>query len=188
MMKRFWIYAFCMAVLSVSGFAGYRFEEVVVEYWAGQGSSQAMIVLDFDENLSFAFGYKWSGVKSSYDALLAVDAYSADFTMISHWEDGVGGYMIDELKYQGATQRGATWSFFTATDGLDWSSSWVGASDRFLDDGDWDGWASGDWYWAGPGDWDYAFSGTVRTPVVPEPAAMGLLGLGGISALRIRRK
>jgi hypothetical protein len=187
MMKRQWISIFCALGLSVSGFAGYRFEEVVVEYWAGQGDQQAMIVLDFDENLRYAFGYRWIGDKTSYDALLAIDAYSTAFTMTSHWDDGVGGYMIDDLDYSGATRRGNSWSFFTGTDGLDWSLSWYGASDRNLSDGDWDGWASGQWVWVGPGDWDWAFTGTVTTPIIPEPAAIGLLSLGGMAVFRTRR-
>lgn len=162
--------------LSAVGFGGLSFDQVVVEYWAGQGSNQAMIVVDFDDSTSYAFGYRWDGVKTSYDALLAIDAFSADFSMSSYWIESVGGWFIDDLNYLGASKRGSSWSFFTATDGLNWTSSWVGASDRVLSNGDWDGWASGEWVWVGPGDWDWAFTGSVRTPI-PEPATLGLLGL-----------
>ncbi len=185
-MKRQWIYYFCVMGLSVSAFAGIDFDDVIVEYWAGQGDNEALIVLDFDEDLSFAFGYKWDGQKTSYDALLALDAYSSAFGMTSHWDDGVSGYLIDDLNYLGTTKRGGSWSFFTASDGLDWSSSWVGASDRDLVDGAWDGWSSGEWVWVGPGDWDWAFTGTVTTPTVPEPTGLALLGLGSIAVLRKR--
>ncbi|HOM60409.1 MAG TPA: hypothetical protein PLP49_03075 [Anaerohalosphaeraceae bacterium] len=177
---------FCL--LMVFGFgsavrAGYSFEEVAVEYWAGQGSNRAMVVVDFADDLSFAFGYQWEGEKTSYDALLAIDACSADFTMLSHWDDSLGGWFVDDLDYLGVSPRGSSWSFFTASDGQNWQSSWLGASERVLSDGDWDGWASGEWVWVGPGAWDWAFTGTVHTPI-PEPASIGLLGLMSVLVVR----
>lgn len=186
MMKRF---SLCLCVslwYSSFVFAGLSFEEVLVEYWAGEGSNRGMIVVDFDDSCSYAFGYRWEGAKTSYDALLAIDAFSQDFSMNSHWDDSVGGWFIDDLNYLGATKRGSSWSFFTSTDGSAWSLSWVGASDRFLTDGAWDGWASGDWVWVGPGDWDWAFTGSVRTPV-PEPATLGMLGLMGLLTFKKQR-
>lgn len=176
-MKRCFFAGLCiLAGLSSAASAGLSFEQVSVEFWAGSGSNRAMVVVDFDDSTSYAFGYLWDGEKTSYDALLAIDAHSSDFTMSSHWDDSVGGWFVDDLNYLGASKRGSSWSFFTAPDGLNWSLSWVGASDRVLSDGAWDGWASGDWVWVGPGDWDWAFTGSVQTPI-PEPATVVLLGL-----------
>lgn len=186
-MKRYFFAGVCvMAGLSAAGIAGLSFEQVNVEYWAGQGSNRAMIVVDFDDSTSYAFGYMWNEAKTSYDALLAIDAYSDDFTMSAYWVDSVGGWFIADLSYLGATKRGGSWSFFTSDDGVNWSLSWVGASDRVLSNGAWDGWASGDWVWVGPGDWDWAFTGSVRTPI-PEPASLGMLGLMSLFVLRKQR-
>ena len=165
MMKRRWVVMCTVMVLNSLSYAAYTFEDVVVEYWAGDGDNQAMIVLDFDDNSSFAFGYQWDGISTSYDALVAIDAASDDFIMTSHWDNGQAGYFVDDLDYLNVQKRGGSWSFFNGTDGTDWASSWDGASDHNLADGDWDGWASGDWFWVGPGDWDYDFSGSVTTPV-----------------------
>ncbi|MHC4292099.1 MAG: PEP-CTERM sorting domain-containing protein [Planctomycetota bacterium] len=170
-------------LVSVTGFGGYSFEDVVIEYWAGAGAgpqtNEAIVVIDFDDNASYAFGYRWDTLetKTSYDALFAIDA-AGDFAMESHWDDGVEGYYIDGFDYLAASKRGLSTSFFNSTDGQTWSASWVGASDNDLINGAWDGWAFGDWVWVGPGDWDYAFTGSVTAPV-PEPASMLLLAFGG---------
>ena len=36
------------------------YEGLGIEYWAGSGSNEAMIVVDFDLNESFIFGYRCS--------------------------------------------------------------------------------------------------------------------------------
>ena len=143
------------------------------------------MVVDFDNDLSYAFGYRWdqSAVKNSYDALLAIAA-EGSFEMDSSYDDGVGGYLINDFDYLATQKRGSSLSFFNSADGQNWSSSWVGASDNDLVNGAWDGWAFGQWVYVGPGDFDWEFSGTVTTPV-PEPVSMMLLAVGGMF---IRRK
>ncbi len=165
-------------------YAGYSYSDVTIECWAGQGQNESLIVFDFNANESYAFGYRWDGLKSSFDALLAIDEACGDFSINYSWNDGVGGYFIESFSYQDASPRGSSWSFYNSSDGVQWSECWVGASDRLLTDGVWDGWASGDFVWMGPGDWDYAFTGSVTTPV-PEPVTAALLGL---AALFIRRR
>ena len=167
-------------LVTLTSFAGYGFDDVIIEYWAGTGTNEAIIVVDFDNNANCAFGYRWDVLetKTSYDALLAIDAAGA-FTMTSHWDDGEQGYFVDDLDYLAIQKRGTDLSFFDSSDGQTWSSSWVGASDNDLANGDWDGWTFGEWVWIGPGDWDWEFTGTVTTPV-PEPATMLMLAFGGV--------
>jgi hypothetical protein len=58
------------------------------------------------------------------------------------------------------------WHNYTKDAGqIDWTASWVGASDRVVNSGDWDGWSYGH--------------------EIPEPATMAMLGLGSVL---LRRK
>ena len=170
-------------VLAVNSIAcAYTINDVQIEYWAGSGSNQAVVVMDFDTNNNYAFGFRWNAAgTTSYDALVAIDAAGA-FDMQSYWDDGISGYYITSMDYLGATKRGKGASFFTSTDGQAWNSSWIGASDNTLVNGAFDGWAYGDWAQDGQNNW--YFTGTVTTPV-PEPLTIAMLGLG---ALFFRKK
>lgn len=168
------------AVFTAPATAGYTFEDVDVEYWAGLGSSRAMVILDFGSDFSYAFGYAWEGLVSptSFDALVAIDAAGV-FSMISHYDESVGGMAIDMFEYDGKSMGFFDMAFFVSDNGQDWSTSWDGASDRYLNDGSWDGWARGYWEEVSPG-W-YEFSGTPTVPLVtPEPSLMTLFGLGAV--------
>ncbi len=174
-------------LVTVTSYAGFTFDDVIVESWAGGGANQSMVVIDYGAGGSYAFGYEWDGSKTSYDALLAIDAQSDNFTMESHWNDSQGGYFIDSLTYNANgsnwTMSGFDISFMTSPDGQAWSTSWHGASDRYLTNGDWDGWTTGQWEEVSPGIWE--FNGTVTTPV-PEPGSMLLVGLGSMVIFRKR--
>lgn len=131
---------------------------VEVEYWAGSGSSEAIVVVDFEATGgdSYAFGFRWDGSATAYDALVAIDAAGdLDFeaTYYSGW-----GYFIDNFYYNSESgEQSYYWQYFTSSDGIVWTSSWVGMSDRVLTDGSWDGWYNS---------WDPGVSPLAPVPVV----------------------
>ena len=179
-MQRRWFIYTAVLVLSSLASAGYSFDEVIVEYWAGSGSNESMLVLDFGDD-SYAFGYRWdTAAPSSYHALEAIRAGGL-MEMSSHYDEGQAGWFVDSLSYGGLTM--SSMAFFTATDGTDWATSWDGASDRVLSNGAWDGWAAGEWVEVSPDWWE--FSGIPTTPV-PEPSLLALLS-GGALILRKRK-
>jgi hypothetical protein len=171
---------FILAVSSIV--SAYTIDDVQIEYWSGLGSNQAIVIIDFDTDQNYAFGFRWNtSGNTSYDALVAIDAAGA-FDMESYWDEGIIGYYITNMDYLGATKRGKGASFFTSTDGATWNSSWVGASDNTLVNGAFDGWAYGDWAQDEQNNW--YFTGTVTTPA-PEPITVAMLALG---ALFFRKK
>ena len=166
-----------LAITGVSNAAIYNHNGylVDVDYWSGSGSNEAVVVVDFHATGgdSYAFGFKWDGSATGYDALVAIDAAGAlDFEATPY---GDMDYFIDNFHYNSESGNpGYYWQYFTSTDGSAWTSSWVGMSSRTLTNGDWDGWYNG---------FDPGVSPT--TPI-PEPMTIVSLGLGGL-LLRRRR-
>ena len=148
---------------------------VEVEYWGGSGSNEAIVVVDFHATGgdSYAFGFKWDGSATGYDALVAIDVAGAlDFEATYY---SGSGYFIDNFYYNNVSgDQSYYWQYFTSSDGVVWNSSAAGMSDRTLTVGDWDGWYNG---------FDPGVSPT--TPI-PEPVTIALLALGGL-LLRRRR-
>jgi hypothetical protein len=150
---------------------GFASHDAVIEYWAGSGRNEAVVVIDFGTD-SYAFGYRWDeGTKSGKDLLDAVAAAgSLDYTEAggflatlsygTHLEQGQGGWPDD------------WWSYFISEDGVNWVASDVGFTARELSNGVWDGWAR-----QTTDAWPAA-----HLPVtpVPEPCTVALLGLGAL--------
>jgi len=125
----------------------YTLDDVIVEYWAGNGSNEAVVVIDFGVK-SFAFGYRWdSGPKYGKDLMNAVAAAGP-----LDYNDS-GGFLntISYGSFSNIGQEGHPadwWSYFTSTDGENWAGAGEGFATRVLTDGSWDGWAhqtTGDW-------------------------------------------
>ena len=136
-----------------------------VEYWAGSGSNEAVVVIDFGTE-SYAFGYRWDdGPKYGKDLLDAVDAAGS----LDHTE--AGGFLTT-LSYGAHVNTGENgwpsgwWSYFVSDDGKSWASSDVGFAARELSNGAWDGWA-----YQTTGDWPPAHLPVTRVP--PPRAATG---------------
>ncbi len=148
---------------------------VEVEYWGGSGSNEAIIVVDFHATGgdSYAFGFKWDGSATGYDALVEIDAAGAlDFEATYY---SGSGYFIDNFYYNSVSgDQSYYWQYFTSSDGSAWDSSAVGMSDRTLTVGDWDGWYNG------------FETGVSPTTPIPEPATVALFALGGLLLSRRR--
>jgi hypothetical protein len=128
-------------VLAVAGSAGaYTLNDIVVEYWAGSGSNEAVVVIDFGQD-SYAFGYRWDiGPKYGKDLMDAVAAAGV-LNYTETWS------FVNTISYRGYPNIGQGgyptdwWSYFTSTDGGNWIVAGEGYATRELSDGAWDGWA-----------------------------------------------
>ena len=153
-----------------------------VDFFVGTGSSTSYLVVDFLRSTSgpmdtYAFGYRYDGVRTPADALLELDTH-AGFELDTTNFGGTLGLNIDRIAYGGdddAPDFGADdrfWNFFqgdhqSAT--VNWAFSNDGISARTLTNGSFDGFLA------------KTFSETdePRIPTgVPEPSAAGMMLLG----------
>ena len=172
---------------------GLTYQGVGVDYWAGSGSNEATIAVDFDLDESFLFGYRWdpcdpcTSFVTGWDALSAIDnAGALDVTSI-YWPGW--GMAVDDLAYPGGdkfvygTNESTGWGYYGSSDGATWALQ-DGASLRLLNDGDWDCWV---WTSFDLTSWPPLMRAPGEEPVaVPEPSVVGLFLLG-TATLRMRR-
>ncbi|MBI1336204.1 MAG: hypothetical protein GC164_04495 [Phycisphaera sp.] len=153
---------------------------IELEYWAGSGSNQAVVVVDFG-SVSKAYGYKWDGSATSWDMLDAIDvAGSLDVTstyfpypLLAHLINGLtdGSDSIAESGYFGDPNSNYT-GYWNSTDGMAWTSPYdYGVDGRNLTDGDWDGWSLEN---TGQTGFDFTPHNPPTVPLVPEPATAGI--------------
>ena len=168
---------FCVLVIAAKAGA-YTFDDVVIEYWAGSGSNQAVAVIDFGTD-SYAFGYRWdSGTKYGKDLMDAVDAAGLlDYTQ-------TGGFLntISYGTYSNIGQNGWPtdwWSYFISADGENWTDSSVGFAERALSNGSWDAW--------GHQTTDAWPPAETPTTPIPEPATILLLSMSGLLIAKSKR-
>lgn len=150
--------------------------EFSIEYWAGTGANQAVMVVDFAATggQSYSFGYRWDGTATGYDMVQSIAAAGdLDFTATTF--PGFGTY-IDNFTYGSeAGNIDFYWQYFTgipAGGSVTWNSSMIGMGERVLADGRIDGWYNG----FDPG----------AAPRVPEPTT-ALLAAAGLLAWRQSR-
>lgn len=180
MMKTITLIMTIALVLSATCANAYMFDgiNVDIEYWAGSGANEAICVVDFGAN-QYAFGYNFDGTSTGFDMIQtiadegALDIVTNDF--------GFGVY-VDGIAYDGNSETGYGgsenwWHYWTSEDGSTWTSPAVGASDRTLSDGQWDGWG-------------YGFAGSPDVPTVPEPGTLATLAMGitGLAGFVIRKR
>ena len=195
----------------------YDGKAVRLKTWTGSGANEAITVMDFGPGENFAFGYRWDdgelmardpakiagvndpggdplsptiGADTGEAMLLALDADPAagvtvDFT---YWQFGL---FLDTISYGGNTLGEGHYfpSYWKSEDGRDWTSSFVGVTDRVLAGAgqDWDGWSNG-YYEFVDGINDISIPATEPVTPVPDPATVGLLAFGGIATVCRRRR
>ena len=118
-----------------------------IEYWAGQGSNEAIMIVDFlaTGGESYCFGYRWDGDATGYDMVQDIAAAGALYYEATDW--GSMGVFIDNFSYDSDIGNPNNyWAYWvgTAADGdVDWLSPSVGMTSRPLSDGSFDGWYNG---------------------------------------------
>ncbi len=165
---------FVVGVIVINAGA-YTIDDIEVEYWAGSGINEAIVVIDFGID-SYAFGYTWQeGIKTGKDMMDAVKAAgSLDYTE-------TGGF-LESISYGsyynvGNNYPDSWWAYYLSSDGENWDLAEAGFAVTELSNGSWDGWghqSSGDWP-------------PTHCPTIPEPATIVLLGVGTAIFVRGRR-
>lgn len=155
----------------------YDFNGLVVdiEYAAGSGANEALLVLTFGLD-TYAFLYAWDGSATGLNMLQTVDAASADMTVTYG-----AGNALDTISYDGNLAGDGGWfsdwwSLWLSPDGSSWTVQLdypVYPSSEDLSDGDFIGYAAQST--GNPG-------GSSPTTPVPEPGTAALLLLGGAVA------
>ncbi len=191
-----------------------------IDFWVGQGANEAALVIDWNggpEPVSLAWGYRFDGVATGRDMLMAV--INADANLYGRFSSFSFGDVIIGLGYD------LDGDGFSISDGTDFGPDGVaftGTSDGATADDAGDhyaeGWNTGFWsYWLGSGDpfdggaWDSSLVGfgdrvlsdgdwdgyrfapgflaeTPREPVAAIPAPAGVLVLGVGTLAGIRRR
>ncbi len=152
--------------------------EFDLEYWAGTGANQAVMVVDFAATggQSYSFGFQWDGTATGYDMVQAVAGAGAlDFAATTF--PGFGTYIDNFLYGSEAGNVSYYWQYFTGTPTggtVAWTSSMIGMSDRILSDGSIDGWYNG----FNPG----------ASPRAPEPATALFLAAGVLLSRKAIRR
>ena len=185
----------CLSLISVGAVhsSPYEFNGswVEIDYWAGSGSNEAIIVIDWNntngpyDTETHAWGYMWDGTKKIVDALNALDSAGA-LDIIT----GYGGSFLNDAYYDEVSQGIGTddhtsagysgwWAIAECIDGIEWALN--GGIGGNLTDGKYFG------HNMDSGAWTIA---TLDTPFasVPIPGAIWLLGSGILALISIRRR
>ncbi|MGD1042090.1 MAG: hypothetical protein ABR913_03375 [Sedimentisphaerales bacterium] len=179
---------YLMIVLVVSTRAmGYTMQglDIVVDYWAGAGSNETVVVIDWNqtngpyETSSHAWGFRWDGTAYLSDALAAIDAAGALNITTLYGGDFVGDAFycnpsIDSDNHTSVGYSGWWWVGDTINGGVTWDATAAGLTSEILTSGKIEGLNSVTSYdeWLAGGD-------TLTIPT-PEPCTLTILTIGGL--------
>lgn len=178
-----WVSLAFVLIVTAGASGVITYEGIEIEYWAGdaQGLNEATIVVDFGFE-SYAFGYRWDGVASGWDAMNALNnVVIADKLDVASTNYGAMGELIEDIAYLDAQKFDygdfafVGWGYYDSPDGENWSVNPGSSSFRELTDGSWDSWV-----WS---EFSFDTFSPIRQPgeaPVPEPGTIILLGLGGL--------
>jgi len=174
------VMVWAMLAGALSGAGAYSFGDVLVSGSYGSGTNTALMIVDFGTK-SFAFEYRFDGVKSGADMVMETDdagsALQIDYT---DWGEG-NGIFVDEIRYNSQPRRDTVgvypgWAYYTSTDGANWTQCSTGSSFRTLIDGSWDAW---NYTGYDPDTW----LPTAPPPVTPVPEPSSMLALCSLIGL-----
>jgi len=167
-------------------------DDVEISEWAyiggaGINDDLAIVVIDYDTRSlgnEYAFGVYFvdSGDVTGMDLLSEL---SADTSLELAVDDYGFGLFVSGINYDGRDGEYIWpdwWSYWTSSDGESWTSSSVGACDRLVQHGQWDGWSAADELFTEP-----PYSQAPNVPI-PEPMSAAFVILGGFVVSRARRK
>ncbi len=197
------VLAFCGAATA----APYAFQGVTVdvEAWAGSGSNESILVVDWNKldngadtvSESHAFGFRWDGTAYVSDML---DAFNdAGILVVT---TGYGGAFlnnigfIDEAEPYGAHMHieEGSWNLASTTDpnarwgtwgDSEWDWNGAGMTQELLVDGQFEGINAIMWFGTPPA---YADDQLNIPIIIPEPVTLALLGIGAMGLTRCRKR
>jgi hypothetical protein len=185
---------YLMIVLAVSARTmGYTMQglDVVVDYWAGAGSNETIVVIDWNltngpyATESHAWGFRWDGTAYVSDALAAIDTAGDLDIATLYGGDFVGDafYYDPSLNSDNHTSAGYTgwwWAGDTIDGGATWNATPAGITSEILGNGKIEGLNSVTNYD------EWLTGGATLTIPTPEPCTVLFLGLGGLLLRRCK--
>ncbi len=165
-----------------------------IDYSVGSGANSSLMIVDFQNGSYYAMEYQWDQNVDANDPVtgwdmieaLCIEVGQSNPSSLMEYDYTVFGFgnALDRFSYEGNDEAATgaspypSWVYYlsdNSTNTFD-ATSGVGAGDRPLSDGSWDGWS-----------WHADGFGTGAAPV-PEPATLSLLAIGAATLLRRRRK
>ncbi|MBL7223904.1 MAG: PEP-CTERM sorting domain-containing protein [Candidatus Brocadiae bacterium] len=196
----------CVSPVGAVPYTALNGETYELDYWAGSGANEAVIVVDFNQGPSdvYAFGYRWDGVADGGKALTAIVAEGAldAGLVVYNWPLPTDEKLfVTSFTYAGVTLDNTVTSPFSPSwaywvddvagpgELVEWAYSAVGMSDHVLQHGGAEGFV-----------YSYdLYPNIVTSPrqppaagqgEIPEPTCLMLLaaGVAGLVARRRRRR